>query len=125
MFVELDRNAFGSVIDNLIANAKEHAFTEKNRTYQIIFELSESESKDAKYAQILYKDNGKGFPANFSYEAYRTFGSKSVYSKGSGIGGFIVNKMIELHGGEVSLLRPESSFDEFKSQIEILLPLYF
>lgn len=123
LFVELDEDAFESVIENLINNAAEHAFKDEAKEYNIVFELSKFEDLEGiKYARILYKDNGRGFPKNYSVVNYKTFGNKSVYSEGSGIGGFIVSKMIELHNGKVQIL-PVSEFDSYKAQIEILLPL--
>ena len=122
LLVDLDRTAFESVLDNLISNAQTHGFKEEARFYQIDFILSEVEHlQNEKEISIIYKDNGVGFPPNYTFEQYKTFGNKSVYSQGSGIGGFVIGKIIELHQGKIRLI-PTSKNDPFRTQIEILLP---
>jgi signal transduction histidine kinase len=125
LFVSIDKEAFQSVLENLIDNSVTHGFRDKNLNYTIYFDISTpiyTTPDGEKFARILYKDNGVGFIANYRLEDYKTFGNKSVYSKGSGIGGFIINKMVELHQGKVSFLAT-SEKDFFRTQIEILLPL--
>ncbi len=128
LFVLLDSEAFRSVLENLIDNAKNHAFKSMNNkeNCKIEFEIKKVEEKingvGGEYAQIIYKDNGKGFPKGYTFESYKLFGNKSVQSGGMGIGGFIISKMIELHGGTINLLSTNPN-DEFTTQISILLPL--
>ncbi len=128
LFVLLDSEAFRSVIENLIDNAKNHAFKsmDNKENCKIEFEIKKVEEKingvGGEYAQIIYKDNGKGFPKGYTFESYKLFGNKSIQSDGTGIGGFIISKIIELHEGTINLLSTDSS-DEFITQIQILLPL--
>jgi signal transduction histidine kinase len=128
LFVLLDSEAFRSVIENLIDNAKNHAFKsmDNKENCKIEFEIKKVEEKingvGGEYAQIIYKDNGKGFPKGYTFESYKLFGNKSIQSDGTGIGGFIISKIVELHGGTINLLSTNSD-DEFTTQISILLPL--
>ncbi|TAE04471.1 MAG: hypothetical protein EAZ97_00215, partial [Bacteroidetes bacterium] len=124
LLVKLDVDAFRSVIENLINNAVTHGFKENSRFYEIAFILSEEEMINGdKQVKILYKDNGVGFPENYDMSKYKTFGDKSVFSKGSGIGGYVVSKIVSLHNGKIALL-PVSKADQFRTQIQILLPLH-
>ncbi len=125
LLVSIDKEAFQSVLENLIDNAVTHGFKDKALHYVICFDISAPihvTPDGEKFAKMIYKDNGVGFIANYGLDDYKTFGNKSVYSKGSGIGGFIVNKMIELHKGSVRFLAI-SEENSFRTQIEILLPL--
>lgn len=128
LFVFIDNGALRSVIENLIDNAKNHAFKgiENREDCKVEFEIKKVEEKvngiGGEYAQIIYRDNGKGFPKGYTFESYKLYGHRSVQSDGTGIGGFIISKMIELHGGTINLLSTNSS-DEFTTQISILLPL--
>lgn len=123
LLVKLDKDAFLSVVDNLVINAVKHGFKENSRFYEIDFILSEEEMINGKQVKILYKDNGVGFPENYDINKYKTFGDKSVFSKGSGIGGYVVSKIVSLHNGKIALL-PVPKSDQFRTQIQILLPLH-
>lgn len=125
--VWLDKDAFKDVIENLIENAKSHGFIDEEKTYRIVFNLSEmadsedfDENTSTKYARITYKNDGKPFPKNFSFEDYKQFSNKAGKTQGTGIGGYVINKMIELHDGIFHFITP---LDDFTIEFEILLPL--
>ena len=81
----------------------------------------ESEDKTStKFARIIYKNDGKPFPKNFSFEHYKQFSNKAGITQGTGIGGYVINKVIELHDGRFNFLSPT---DSFTVNFEILLPL--
>ncbi len=127
--VFLDKEVFRDVIDNLVNNAELHGFTEENREYKIVFELSKSEeiydekSESVKnYARIVYKNNGKPFPKGFSFDDYVRYSSKAGKTQGTGIGGAVVDKIIKLHEGKFNEL-PTNEHSIFSVQFEILLPL--
>ncbi len=123
----LDKDAFKDVIENLIENAKSHGFIDEAKNYRIVFELSELKDDDVvddetstKFARIIYKNDGEPFPKNFSFEDYKQFLNKASKSQGTGIGGYVINKIIELHDGRFNFLTPS---DDFAVEFEILLPL--
>jgi len=125
--VWLDKDAFKDVVENLIENAKSHGFIDEEKTYRIVFELSEltdsdnvDEKTSTKYARIIYKNDGKPFPKNFSFEDYKQFSNKAGKTQGTGIGGYVINKMIDLHDGRFNFISPS---DDFTVEFEILLPL--
>lgn len=125
--VWLDKDAFKDVIENLIENAKCHGFIDDERNYRVVFELSKLEEPDevdektsTKFARIIYKNDGKPFPKNFSFEDYKQFSNKAGKTQGTGIGGYVINKMIELHDGRFNFISPS---DDFTVEFEILLPL--
>lgn len=127
--VLLDRAVFKEAIDNLINNAEMHGFADKNRRYQIVFELSklrevyDEESATVRgYARIVYKNDGKPFPKGFSFIDYVRYSSKAGKTQGTGIGGAVIDRIIKLHEGKFSEL-PVGELSLFPVQFEILLPL--
>ena len=125
--VWLDKDAFKDVIENLIENAKSHGFVDDEKNYRIVFDLSKlkdeedfDEHTSTKYARIIYTNDGKPFPKNFSFEDYKQFSNKSGKTQGTGIGGYVINKIIELHDGRFNFISPS---DDFTVEFEILLPL--
>ncbi len=125
--VWLDKDAFKDVIENLIENAKSHGFIDDEKNYRIVFDLSKLEDDEdldgnasTKYARIIYKNDGKPFPQNFSFEDYKQFSNKSGKTQGTGIGGYVINKIIDLHDGRFTFIAPS---DDFTVEFEILLPL--
>ncbi len=125
--VWLDKDAFKDVIENLIENAKSHGFVDDEKNYRIVFELSKLEDPDdvdrktsTQYAKIVYKNDGKPFPKNFSFEDYKQFSNKAGRTQGTGIGGYVINKMIDLHDGKLNFIAPS---DDFTVEFEIILPL--
>ncbi len=123
--ISLDVGAFKDALQNLIENAKRHGFTDPERTYNIVFELSKYESPSGdSFLRILYKNNGNPFPKGFGFEEYKRLGGRAGQTRATGLGGFFINKVIDLHGGRFSFVEIDpTSIEPFKVQFEILLPL--
>jgi type I restriction enzyme M protein len=127
--VLLDKEVFKDAIDNLINNAESHGFTDENREYKIVFELSklkeiydEASESVKNYARIVYKNDGKSFPQGFSFDDYVRYSSKAGKTQGTGIGGAVIDKIIKMHEGKFNEL-PTDEHSTFSVQFEILLPL--
>lgn len=124
---EIDQEVFKDLIKNLVVNAQKHAFSKEMKNQKIVFEISETQDINPNaelvpFAKIVYKDNGKGFPENFDFLEYQKLASKAGNNKGSGIGGYWINKIIGLHYGKFRMGKPDSTF---KLQFEILIPLKY
>jgi len=85
--------ALNSVIDNLVRNAIVHGKTDK-----IDFKI-ENEEKSCILKVIDY---GNGIPENFKKNIFEE-GASFGENKGSGLGLFIVKKVIERYGGEIEI----------------------
>ncbi|MCU0393374.1 MAG: hypothetical protein MUE81_19855 [Thermoflexibacter sp.] len=123
---EIDTNALKDVVRNLIDNAEKHGF-ETDKNYKIIFEINKiqkynEEGQLTDFLHIVYKNNGKPFPKGFSFEDYKRLSIKSGKSSGAGIGGYFINKVIDLHKGELRAISIQENSD-FPIQLEILLPI--
>lgn len=92
--VEIDTEKFSNVISNFIRNSLSHGFDDSINEKHIVFAVSRAD-KDIILDLI---DNGKGFPTDFSFSDYVTFGIKSR-SKGAGIGGYLMKRTVEIHDG--------------------------
>ena len=125
LIVLADINALKDAFRNLIENAKKHGFTQDDQKYQIVFEISEfTDNLGENFARIVYKNNGSPFPKSYRFEDYTRLGTRMGKNKGTGIGGFFVKKVIDLHKGsfkEITL--HENNQETFQIQMEILLPL--
>lgn len=125
LIVLADINALKDAFRNLIENAKKHGFTHNDQNYRIIFEISKfTDNSGDNFARIVYKNNGNPFPKSYRFEDYIRLGTRMGKNKGTGIGGFFVKKVIDLHKGsfkEITL--HENNRETFQVQMEILLPL--
>lgn len=125
LIVLADINALKDAFRNLIENAKKHGFTQDDQKYQIVFEISKyTDNSGDNFARIVYKNNGNPFPKSYRFEDYTRLGTRMGKNKGTGIGGFFVKKVIDLHKRsfkEITL--HENNQEAFQVQMEILLPL--
>ncbi|MFW5886604.1 MAG: hypothetical protein ACOCUL_02490 [Bacteroidota bacterium] len=99
----LDKHQFGLLIRNFVYNSFCHGYDwEKTKKGKIIFNLSTDED----YYYISLINDGQPFPIGFSLLDFLTFGKRFDSSKGSGIGGFLVGKVVENHEGKIELMEP-------------------
>lgn len=94
---QLDPLQFRRVLDNLLSNALRH-----NRLgTMLFFRLTETEGK----ALLTVADNGAGIPPQrikFIFEPF-VVGSDARSGQGSGLGLSITRRIMELHGGSITL----------------------
>lgn len=114
VMVDFNDKAFTELLDQLLLNAEKHAFDENN---QGKIEFTINENKKKQIAIIEYYNNGKKF--NVSKETYIGAFQKSKMSKGSGIGGNYIYRIIKAHFGEIYL--DNTNEDGFNFRIEIPL----
>ncbi|MBO9401634.1 PAS domain-containing sensor histidine kinase [Shimia sp. R9_3] len=124
MTVDLDATMISQALTNLIKNAGEaiETYQEKNPEEVISPEIRVSLKIEEEHAVLRIADNGIGLPADRArlFEPYVT-----TRDKGTGLGLPIVKKIIEEHGGQLSLL--DAPVFEQSSHVgamaEIKLPL--
>lgn len=115
IMAEIDPNRIKNMIRNLVENAQKHG-----KATEVYFFLSYWENKES--IRIFYQNNGKPFPNDFNFERdFKGLYQKTSSSKGTGIGGYSINKTIELHNGSIRLL-PIEKGSTFPVQMEIILP---
>jgi len=121
IFAKIDKTQFTTVITNLIDNAKRHGFVKKDKKYTIHFRIGLS--SDEQEVIIAYKNDGKPFPNNFSFEDFIAYGNYAGETGHSGIGGYLIHQIIENHNGNITYRKQTDSSDPFKVQFEITLPV--
>ncbi|MBB4816753.1 type I restriction-modification system DNA methylase subunit [Pseudomonas alcaligenes] len=105
--------SFQHILDQLIANSEHHAFTTPSQRDKISFTVKED--KERKLAIIEYSNNGT--PFKLKKDDYIQFFTKSKSSKGSGIGGNYIYRIIKAHNGDIDI--DESPKSGFFMRIEI------
>jgi sensor histidine kinase regulating citrate/malate metabolism len=99
--------SFQHILDQLIANSEHHAFITPSQRDKINFTVKED--KERKLAIIEYSNNGT--PFKLKKDEYIQFFTKSKSSKGSGIGGNYIYRIIKAHNGDIEIEEaPKSGF---------------
>ena len=99
--ITVDVDLFREVIRNFLANTikydKDLVWFIKHDVY-LGFYLSVSD--DEQYYIIDYKNNRARFPEGYTFDDFISYGKTNNADKGgTGIGGYIINKVIRKHGG--------------------------
>jgi type I restriction enzyme M protein len=115
----IDRNQMTTALSNLIENAKNHGFKDQKK-YRVNFRVALSEDK--KEIIIEYKNDGRGFPRNFSFQDFISYGQYAGDSGNTGIGGYLIHQIIENHDGSLVYKEKTERHDPFNVQFEIVLP---
>lgn len=119
--LEIDQDRIEPLVSNLVNNAKQHG-----KATKIVFYFQYTD-KTKEYVRIVCKNNGKPFHKNFDFEeTYKVLYGKSADSKGTGIGGRTISKIIELHRGEMYNTSAEAIDNEiYPVQITFILPTQY
>lgn len=121
--ISIDSSAIKDTLRNLIINAERHGFVKNDIKYIFVFELTKISIEDGEYLRLVCKNNGKPFPKGFTFAEYTRLGGRSGKNKGTGIGGFFIKKVIDLHNGKFNYIPIKNSLEIYQVQFEILLPL--
>lgn len=98
----LDKSLFSKLIKNFLVNSIKHGFEgEVVDERMIVFDFAISE--DELWMEIVMMNNGRKFIDGLTFEDFIGFGSKSGTSRGAGIGGYLMNRVIQLHDGTFQL----------------------
>ncbi|MFZ4544937.1 MAG: sensor histidine kinase [Saprospiraceae bacterium] len=99
VFLKADKSGIQSVIDNLIDNALKYSFEDKH----IKISLEDNETK----VKFKIADNGIGISEENKRKIfekfYRVGNEDTRRTKGTGLGLYIVNEIIKLHKGKITV----------------------
>jgi len=111
---KIDRVQLKRAFDNIVNNAIKHNVS--GTTLTCILASMEG------YVRVTMADNGYGIQEEISHDIFEPFvvGEKSRSKHGSGLGLTVSKKIIESHGGSISLIMPPHI--NYKTEFEILLP---
>lgn len=124
--IEWNIESMEEVFRNLIENSKKHAFKDssENNLIKITFRIvsfKEGSNQKPTTLEIVYMDNGKGLPKDFNFKDYIRLGERAGDFKGTGLGGYYINKMVELHKGNFDYIGTQNGFKTcFKMTFSVL-----
>ncbi len=105
--VSVDKALLKLVISNLIRNAQVHGF-EKDVNITIVFFTSVFNKDDGSvWVAIDCFNDGKPLPTEITLEEFTKLGGRYGETKGTGIGGFLINRIIQKFDGEFRILHQE------------------
>ncbi|MDE6060260.1 MAG: HAMP domain-containing histidine kinase [Clostridia bacterium] len=115
LICEIDKQQLSRVFENLTGNF--FKYTPTNSTLYLRI------TKEGSNALIIFADNGAGMPKDMNDDIFAPFvvGEQSRSRQGSGLGLAVCKKIINAHGGEISL--SETPIKGYTTQFEITLPL--
>ncbi|HRG59981.1 MAG TPA: N-6 DNA methylase [Bacteroidia bacterium] len=120
---ELLKNLF----DNLLDNAIEHAFiTEEKNKIEIW--VSKDNGLEKSEFIVLFSNNGKPLPENFTYEMFITKGLKAGDNRGDGFGGWYINEIMRKMGGSIEIIDERVghsgiALDNLSTSFELFFPI--
>ena len=117
VYADFNKESFIELLDQLISNAKRHAFKENSTDYKIDFNIRKNILKEI--LTIEYFNNGKKF--NVSKEDYIGAFKKGQSSDGTGIGGNFIYRIIKAHNGELFI----DEINEIGFRFKIEIPLKY
>ena len=84
------------LIENIMSNASNHGFQNRDVSNKLVIELKELDF----FIELHIKNNGTPFPKNFSKEKFITKFYNGNKSKGTGIGGYDINRIAKYFSNE-------------------------
>lgn len=111
---QIDKVQLKRAFENIISNSIKH--NGSGTTFTCV--LSQMEG----WVIVVMADNGYGIQEEISHDIFEPFvvGEKSRSKQGSGLGLAVSKKIIEDHGGSISLVMPPHQ--NYKTEFKILLP---
>ena len=115
LICEIDKQQLTRVFENLTGNF--FKYTPNGSTLFLRI------TKQGSHALIVFADNGGGIPKDANDDIFAPFvvGEQSRNRQGSGLGLAVCKKIVNAHGGEISL--NETPIKGYTTQFEITLPL--
>jgi nitrogen fixation/metabolism regulation signal transduction histidine kinase len=106
-----DASQLRQVIHNLLQNAEEALAETAEARIQLLTR------HEGERAVMLLRDNGPGFPAEFTNRAFEPY--FTTKARGTGLGLAIVKKIIDEHGGEIRLANRDSGGAEVRVRLRL------
>jgi len=98
---EINAPALKDLFDQLLKNAEDHGFVNgANKRYKVQFNFKTIKSRGV--VSIDYSNNGE--PYELEQKDFVNAFEKGRKSNGSGIGGYYINRIIEAHGGKLTVV---------------------
>jgi signal transduction histidine kinase len=112
LLIKADDKLILTALKNLMENACKFS---PSKSAQVSFKNSGNS------IQILVRNEGKGIPANDLPYIFQPFfrGENTASSKGYGIGLSLVERIVQLHNGQISVVSVPDSYTEFTVTFQV------
>jgi type I restriction enzyme M protein len=107
LMVPVDKGQLLELLRNFFINSWRHGFNDAIPDKVIFIRLQKD--PDGSSMQLNLINNGVPFPDGFTLQDFTTFGTKGTHSKGTGIGGYLMQKVVDNHGGQLLWLGDKDS----------------
>ncbi len=97
---DINKNLFGMIIRNFIKNSSVHGMHSSGHVQATIL-ITETDDMNIEIDLI---NDGKPFPENFTLADFISFGQHKGKTGKNGIGGYIMNKAVKYHDGNLSIV---------------------
>jgi len=87
--ISCNKVLMNTLIENVLTNANKHGFTQKTKASEVVIELTDNEN----LLKLEIRNNGKSFPKNFDREKFITKFKTGNHDKGTGLGGYDINRI--------------------------------
>ena len=124
--ISIALNQIIELLRNFYINSAKHGFANQMDDKVIYVKLTKS--IDNEYLELHLINNGLPFPEGFTLQDLIGFGTKGNHSNGTGIGGYLMNKIVENHNGKFEWLCDEKmgiSIQEEDRTLLIIANVYF
>lgn len=101
----IDTHQFSYLLRNFLLNTVKHAYNDINGDRFIVINMDIDED----FYNLSLINNGKPLPDGFILDDFLSFGGRNDNQKGSGLGGYLIGKVVENHDGTIDLMEPGST----------------
>jgi signal transduction histidine kinase len=106
--IKFSRKNLRSILYNLLSNALKYSSPERTGEITIRTEIA------GNYLMLSIKDNGLGIPENQLEKIFTMFKRYHTHVEGTGVGLYIIKRMIENAGGKIEVESEEGKGSTFK-----------
>jgi two-component system, OmpR family, phosphate regulon sensor histidine kinase PhoR len=109
--IQFSRKSLRSIIYNLLSNAIK--FKSSSRAPEIFIKTEKQKENENEFVKITVKDNGLGIAAEKKDLVFTPFTRLEKETEGTGIGLYLVKKIVENQGGKISINSKPDEGSEF------------
>ena len=104
VFIYGNEDLLNDLLFNLIDNAVAHAFSQDNKNRIEISIINNSYVAELDEVQILFSNNGKPFPKDFTLSDFKRKGAKIGENARNGYGGWYINEIVKHMKGNLDMI---------------------
>ena len=120
VFLRMNKSNLTTVLDNIIANAVNHGFTNPNRNdYAIKIEYGDVSFEKKTAIGLSIRNNGERLPVGMTSDKVFAWG----VGIGTGLGSWQSKSIVEHFGGTIEFIQHEDRQDGFNIEYKIVLPI--